>query len=468
MDTILNFFYFLLQFFQTFKYLTMVLISLRLLPRVFERSCSPVVRYTRIQVRSFTVSSQFYCSVVKPNVNVGTIGHVDHGKTTLTAAITKVLSETGGAKYVSYGEIDKAEEERLRGITINICHVGYETPERKYSHTDCPGHADYIKNMISGASQMDGAILLLAADDGAMPQTREHLLLAKQVGVKKIVIFINKADKVDDEMIELVQMEALEVATQFGFSEETPIVVGSAKLALQGDQSQFGVPSIKKLIEKLDSWIELPSRDVTSPVLMPIDNIISVTGRGTIAVGTIKQGSLVKDSPVSVVGFGHTFSTSVGGIQRFKEDTKQAYAGDHIGVNLRKLKSGQLKKGMLIVKPGSVKPTNFFEGTCYFLTKSEGGRNKPLLSGYIQMLFVDTWSIAFRLDIPPSEGTMILPGDQASVKLSMLKNMPLFVGQRFTLRENQMTIASGVVTKLNDPIPTHSGSKLSKLKIPSD
>jgi elongation factor Tu len=410
----------------------------------------------------------FFCTDVKtkPNVNVGTIGHVDHGKTTLTAAITKVLSERGAAKYFSYDMIDKAAEEKARGITINICHVGYESATRRYSHTDCPGHADYIKNMISGASQMDGAILLLAADDGAMPQTREHLLLAKQVGVKKIVVFVNKADKVDDEMIELVGMEALELLEQFGYSDQSPVVVGSAKLALDGDRSDIGVPSIERLIDALDSWVELPERDTTSPLLMPVDNVITITGRGTVVVGTIKAGVVSKDMPVQLVGFGHLISSSVSGIQRFREDVPQAVAGDHVGVNLRKVKASIAQKGMLVVKPGSVKPTNHFEAVCYFLTKSEGGRHKPVLSGYIQMLYVDTWSTAFRLDIPASEGDMVLPGDQATVKLTVLKNMPLFEGQRFTLRENKQTIASGIITKICEPIPTDAKTKLVKMKIP--
>ena len=432
-----------------------------------ELNVSPVTAYKLWT----TPAAVRFCSTTpptKPNLNVGTIGHVDHGKTTLTAAITKVLAEEGNAKFVAYDEIDKAEEERTRGITINICHVGYETAVRKYSHTDCPGHADYIKNMISGASQMDGAILLLAADDGAMPQTREHLLLARQVGVKKVVVFINKADKADEEMLELVELEASELIAEFGFSEDTPIVIGSAKLALAGDTSKYGVDSIKNLIKALDTWIDLPARDVDSPLLMPIDKIVQITGRGSVAVGTIKQGTLKKDTAVQLVGFGHVISTTVGGIQRFNEDTKQVYAGDHVGVNLRKMKAGQLKKGMLMVKPGSVVPTNHFEGTCYFLSKSEGGRSKPLMSGYIQMLYIDTVSAAFRLDIPKSEGDMVLPGDQATVKLTVLKTMPLFVGQKFTLRENKITVASGIITKLGEPIQTHSATKLIKMKIPLD
>jgi len=404
----------------------------------------------------------------KDNINVGTIGHVDHGKTTLTAAITKVLSERGRAKFLPYDKIDKAEEEKRRGITINVCHVGYETETRRYSHTDCPGHADYIKNMISGASQMDGAILLLAADDGAMPQTREHLLLARQVGIKKLVVYVNKADMVDSEMIELVECEAMEILSEYGYGDDTPVVVGSAKLALDGDESEYGVPSILKLMDTLDSWIDLPSRDTSSPLIMPIDKVVTITGRGTVAVGTVKQGALKKNSAVQVVGFGSIFNTTVGGIQRFNQDITDALAGDHVGVNLRKLKPGLLQKGMMIVTPNSIQPTNYFEGTCYFLTKSEGGRDKPVMSGYIQMLYMDTWSIAFRLDIPEDEGNMIIPGESSQIKISMLKKMPMFVGQRFTLRENKSTVASGIITKLNPHIEMPPRQKLSKLKVPDN
>jgi len=406
----------------------------------------------------------------KPNVNVGTIGHVDHGKTTLTAAITKVLHDRGqgGAKFMSYDMIDKAEEERTRGITINVCHVGYETQERRYAHTDCPGHADYIKNMISGASQMDGAILLVAADDGPMPQTREHLLLARQVGVKKVVVYVNKADKADSEMTELVEIEALELLEQFGFPSDCPVVVGSAKLALAGDTSEMGVPSIDRLLQEMDRYIDLPSRDSSSPLLMPIDKCVSITGRGAVVVGTVKFGSVSKDQAVQLVGFGVMMPSTVSGIQRFNQDIAKAHAGDHVGVLLRKIKAESVLKGMLLVKKGSVKPTNHFEGVCYFLTKGEGGRAKPFLNGYIQMLYVETWSTAFRLDIPKEEGSMIVPGDQATVKLTVLRNMPLFEGQKFTLRENKQTVATGVVSKLLEPIPTHSKSKLVKLKISTD
>jgi len=426
----------------------------------------PVFSVTRVSLLH-TGALRLCSSTSLPNVNVGTIGHVDHGKTSLTAAITKVLSSRGKAKFLSYDQIDKAEEEKARGITINVCHVGYETPTRKYSHTDCPGHADYIKNMISGASQMDGAILLVAADDGPMPQTREHLLLAKQVGVKKIVVFINKADKADEEMVELVQLETAELLQQFGFPSDAPMVVGSAKLALEGDTSPLGMPSIDTLLGVLDSYVDLPSRDTTAPFLMPIDKAVTITGRGTVVIGTVKTGTCIKDQAMHLVGFGHTITTAVGGMQRFNQDVPSVAAGDHVGLQLRKVKFNMVEKGMLLVKPGSVKPTNHFKGTCYFLTKSEGGRAKPFLSGYIQMLYVETWVVPFRLDVPEEEGDMVLPGDQATIKLTIRQTMPLFVGQKFTLRENKQTVATGIISDLLPPIPTHSKTKLVKLKIPA-
>jgi len=421
----------------------------------------------RIPISQFLLNgSRSYCCGGLPNVNVGTIGHVDHGKTSLTAAITKMQAERGKSKFMSYEMIDKAEEERNRGITINVCHVGYSTESRQYSHTDCPGHADYIKNMISGASQMDAAILLVAADDGPMPQTREHLLLAKQVGVKKIVVFINKADKADAEMVELVQLEVAELLEQHGFSDSSPMVVGSAKLALDGDTSEFGIPSIEKLLQTMDDYVDLPSRDTEASFLMPIDKGVSITGRGTVVIGTVKRGKVVKNQDLQLVGFGHVITTNAGGIQRFNQDQPSAVAGDHVGIQLRKVKNEMVEKGMLLVKPGSVTPTNHFEGTCYFLTKSEGGRAKPVMSGYIQMLYVETWVLPFRLDIPKSEGDMIIPGDQASVKLTVKSTMPLFVGQKFTIRENRQTVATGIITNLLPSIPTHSKTKLVKLKIP--
>ena len=391
-------------------------------------------------------------SYSKPNLNVGTIGHVDHGKTTLTAAITKVLSKNLQARFVDYDQIDQAPEEMARGITINIAHVGYESETRKYSHTDCPGHADYVKNMIVGASQMDGAILLMAADDGVMPQTREHVLLAKVVGVKKIIVFVNKADLVDKEMLELVELEAMELLDEFGFDHQnTPIIRGSAKLALEGDTSEYGELSIHRLLSALDNHVDLPTRDTESPFLMPIDNIISVRGRGTVVIGTVKRGKLHKKDELQVVGFGMNHKTTVGNMQIFKKDVATTVAGDNVGINIKHLKAHQLKKGMLLSKPGSFEPTNSFEGTTYFLSKAEGGRHKPVTNKYMQQLFIDTWNIIFRLDLLGG-AKMIMPGEQATVRITLPHQMPVFVGQQFTMRENNVTVATGVVTKLCDSV----------------
>jgi len=405
----------------------------------------------------------------KPNLNVGTIGHVDHGKTTLTAALTKVQSKKKQARFKDYSDIDQAPEERRRGITINIAHVGYETETRKYAHTDCPGHVDFIKNMISGASQMDGAILLVAADDGIMPQSREHIMLAKQVGVKKMVVFINKADLVDEEMLDLVELEAQELLEQFGFDvEETPIVRGSAMLALQGDTtSEHGVASIGRLLDALDSHIDVPVRDTQAPLIMPIDNVFSVQGRGTVVVGTVKQGRIRKKDSLEIVGFGHQGKASVANMQIFHQDVSQALAGENVGVNIKGPKKSDLSKGMLLITPGSITPTNHFEGTCYFLTSCEGGRAKPVLSGYIQKLHAATWSTTFRLDLPASGGTeMILPGEQATIKLSTMDRMPVLKGQCFTIRENHQTVASGIVTNTFDPINTLNFRALNKVVVP--
>jgi len=404
----------------------------------------------------------------KPNINVGTIGHVDHGKTTLTAAITKVLAKAGQSRFVGYDQIDQAPEEKARGITINIAHVGYESSTRKYAHTDCPGHADYVKNMISGASQMDGAILLVAATDGMMPQTREHILLAKQVGVRNLVVFINKADLVDEEMLELVTLEMIELLDAFGYDgENTPMIQGSALLALRGDQSKFGEPSIHQLVEALDSHIPLPQRDNQSPFLMPIDNFISVPGRGTVLIGTVKRGRVKKGAAMEVMGFGANVKTSVTGIQVFKQEVLEAQAGDNVGVNVKQVKSNMLKKGMLLTAKGSCKPTNHFDGMVYFLSKAEGGRSKPILSKYMQMIHIDTWSMSFRLDMH-RDISMIMPGEQATVRITLHANMPLMDGQHFTIRENNVTVATGRITKLYDSLDIPLNSKLAKIPIKID
>lgn len=396
------------------------------------------------------LQSHYSTNAAKPNVNVGTIGHVDHGKTTLTAAITKVLSKHGRSKFIGYDQIDQAPEEKARGITINIAHVGYESEIRKYAHTDCPGHADYVKNMISGASQMDGAILIVGGDDGLMPQTREHLLLAKQVGIKNLVIFINKADIVDEEFLELVEIEMIDLLNEFGFDgEKTPIVKGSALLALQGDQGTFGEPAIHRLIEALDTHVKVGDRDVSSPFLMPIDNIISVPGRGCVVIGTVKRGTVKLKDPLQILGFGMDSKTSVSGIQVFKQNVPSAQAGDNVGLNIKQIKAKQLKKGMIVSAQGSFDPTNHFDGTVYFLSKSEGGRAKPILNKYMQMIYIDTWFSVFRLDLLENS-KMIMPGEQATVRFTLPANMPLLQGQVFTLRENKITIGTGLITKLTN------------------
>lgn len=332
--------------------------------------------------------------------NVGTIGHVDHGKTTLTAAITKVLAQEGAARYVSYDEIDKAPEEKARGITINAAHIGYATKKRHYAHTDCPGHADYVKNMISGASQMDGAILVVAATDGTMPQTREHLLLAKQVGIDKIVVFINKADLADSETLELVELELRELLCDFGFDGiDCPVICGSALLALQGDRSEMGEPSVRRLLDAIDEYFPQPTRDVTSPVLMPIDNAFTVPGRGTIVVGTVKRGTLQRNHEVSLLGFDQNIKTSVGDVQIFRKSVPKVQAGDNVGVLLRGLKIASVQRGMLLCALGTESISNHFDGSMYLLSKGEGGRSRPLTSKYIQQIFSRTWNVPCRIDL---------------------------------------------------------------------
>ncbi|XP_012255031.2 elongation factor Tu, mitochondrial-like [Athalia rosae] len=401
--------------------------------------------------------------------NVGTIGHVDHGKTTLTAAITKVLStETGNCKYVSYDEIDKAPEEKARGITINIAHVGYRTKARRYAHTDCPGHADFIKNMISGASQMDGAILVVAATDGTMPQTREHLLLAKQVGIKHVVIYLNKADVADLEMLELVEIEVRELLTNFGYDGiNTPVIHGSALLALNGDTSNFGVPSIRKLLAALDEYIPTPQRDYDSPFILPIDSAFTVPGRGTVVVGTLKQGTLKKNATCELLGFDDQISTTVTDIQIFKRSVPEAKAGENLGALLRGVKLSRVRTGMLLCASKTMTTTNQFEAQIYLLTKAEGGRSKPMqISGYIQPLYSSTWQITCRLDLMlPPESVMLMPGEHAQTRVTLMKPMPLLEGQTFTIRENkEQTVVTGVLTKKLPSISIPS-FKLSKVKI---
>ncbi|XP_037954862.1 elongation factor Tu [Teleopsis dalmanni] len=383
----------------------------------------------------------------KPHCNVGTIGHVDHGKTTLTAAITKVLAQKGLANFVAYDQIDRAPEEKARGITINACHIGYNTLKRSYAHTDCPGHADYIKNMISGASQMDGTILVVAATDGQMPQTREHLLLAKQVGIEKIVVFINKADLVDNEVLELVELEVRELLTDFGFDGiATPVVYGSALLAMNNDTSAYGVPAIEQLLEHIDNYIPTPTRDITSPFILPIDNAFTMPGRGTVVVGTIKRGTMAKNAEADLLGFNQNIKTSIGDLQIFRKSVPQGIAGENVGALLRGVKISNVERGMLLCATGTEDISNHYDASMYLLSRAEGGRFRPMLSKYIQQLFSTTWNVPARIDlIPPNE--MLMPGEHGKVSITLHKKMVMTPGQAFTIRENEATVATGIIVK---------------------
>ncbi|XP_012284289.1 uncharacterized protein LOC105701794 isoform X2 [Orussus abietinus] len=401
--------------------------------------------------------------------NVGTIGHVDHGKTTLTAAITKFLSkENKSCKFITYDQIDRAPEEKARGITINVAHVGYATKTRRYAHTDCPGHIDFVKNMISGASQMDAAILVVAATDGAMPQTREHLLLAKQIGIKYIVVFVNKVDLMDDEVIDLVEIEVRELLSNFGYNGlKAPVIRGSALLALKEDTSEFGMPSIRNLLDAMDTHIPSVTRDYTSPFLMPIDNFFTVPGRGTVIVGTIKRGVIKKNDNAELLGFDEKFKTTISEIQIFQKVVPQALAGENVGILVRGIKIDNVHRGMILCLANSQKLSNHYEAQMYLLSSGEGGRHKPLRpSGYCQMLYSSTWSILCRLDLllPPNV-TMLMPGEHTKTRLSLLKKMPLMEGQSFTIRENRCTVATGIVTKVFPSILIDK-RKMNKVIIP--
>nr|UAM96086.1 elongation factor Tu [Hippodamia variegata] len=411
----------------------------------------------------FTTTIRRYCTDKKVNINIGTIGHVDHGKTTLTAAITKVLQKEGLASFVSYDQIDKAPEEKARGITINAAHIGYSTKKRNYAHTDCPGHADFIKNMISGASQMDGAILVVAADDGEMPQTREHLLLAKQVGIKRIIVYINKADLSDSEGLELVELEMRELLEKYGFSSECPIIYGSALAALNGDQNEYGEKSIRKLLDSIDDYIPNPERDFKSPFQMPIDNAFTIKGRGTVVVGTIKRGILKKNQECDLLGFDNLIKTTIGDIQVFKDSIPEAKAGDHVGILLRNVKAKAVTRGMELVARGSQVFTNRFKGNIYFLTHEEGGRYKPITSRYSQQLFSNTWNVPCRLDLEKGV-EMFMPGEHGPIYLTLQWKMIMTEGQPFTIRENNVTVATGIITESLEPV--YIKSALGKLVLP--
>jgi elongation factor Tu len=383
----------------------------------------------------------------KPHVNVGTIGHVDHGKTTLTAAITKVLSKEGKAEFQAFDQIDKAPEERERGITIATAHVEYETDKRHYAHVDCPGHADYVKNMITGAAQMDGAILVVAATDGPMPQTREHILLARQVGVPKIVVYMNKCDMVADaEMLDLVEMEIRELLTKYEFDgENTPIIRGSALKALEGDAEYE--KSINELMDALDTYIPEPVRDLDKPFLMPVEDVFSIKGRGTVATGRVESGAVKVNEEIEIVGIKETRKTVVTGVEMFKKQLDQAQAGDNAGVLLRGIEKTDIERGMVLAKPGSITPHTEFEAEAYILTKDEGGRHTPFFKGYKPQFYIRTTDVTGEVILP--EGTeMVMPGDKINLSVKLSQPIAMDQGLKFAIREGGRTVGAGVVTKI--------------------
>lgn len=386
----------------------------------------------------------------KPHVNIGTIGHVDHGKTSLTAAITNVLAKAGGAQARSYASIDAAPEERERGITINTAHVEYETAERHYAHVDCPGHADYIKNMITGAAQMDGAILVVSAADGPMPQTREHILLARQVGVPSIVVFLNKADMVDDpELIELVELEVRELLSKYEFpGDDCPIIVGSAVKALEGDQSEIGEPAVLKLMEAVDAFIPTPERDVDKPFLMPVEDTMTITGRGTVATGRVERGVLKAGEQIEIVGIREaTKNTVATSMEMFRKTLDTVQAGDNAGILLRGVERKDIERGQVLAKPGSIKPHTKFEGEVYILSKEEGGRHTPFFKGYRPQFYFRTTDVTGNLDLP--EGVeMVMPGDNVTIVGELIAPIAMEEGLRFAIREGGHTVGAGVVTKI--------------------
>jgi len=385
----------------------------------------------------------------KPHVNVGTIGHVDHGKTTLTAALTKVMAGLHGGEFKAYDQIDKAPEERARGITIATAHVEYQSPKRHYAHVDCPGHADYVKNMITGAAQMDGAILVCSAADGPMPQTREHILLANQVGVKYIVVYLNKADMVDDaELLELVEMEVRELLSKYKFpGDTTPIIKGSALKALEGDQSEIGVPSIIKLVDALDSYIPVPERAIDGAFLMPVEDVFSISGRGTVVTGRIERGIVKVNDEVEIVGIKDTVKTICTGVEMFRKLLDQGQAGDNVGVLLRGTKREDVERGQVLCKPGSIKPHTQFEAEVYVLTKEEGGRHTPFFKGYRPQFYFRTTDVTGACELPAGV-EMVMPGDNIQMVVELINPIAMEEGLRFAIREGGKTVGAGVVAKI--------------------
>ncbi|MDH5232743.1 MAG: elongation factor Tu [Gammaproteobacteria bacterium] len=385
----------------------------------------------------------------KPHVNVGTIGHVDHGKTTLTAALTKCMAEKHGGEFKDYANIDSAPEERARGITIATAHVEYESAERHYAHVDCPGHADYVKNMITGAAQMDGAILVCSAADGPMPQTREHILLSRQVGVPYIVVYLNKADMVDDEeLLELVEMEVRELLDQYEFpGDDTPVVIGSALKALEGDTSDIGTPSIDRLIEAMDSYIPEPERAIDGAFLMPIEDVFSISGRGTVVTGRIERGIVKVGEEVEIVGIKETTKTTVTGVEMFRKLLDEGRAGDNVGVLLRGTKREDVERGQVLAHPGTITPHTKFEAEVYVLSKEEGGRHTPFFKGYRPQFYFRTTDVTGAVELP--EGVeMVMPGDNVNMKVELIAPIAMEEGLRFAIREGGRTVGAGVVAKI--------------------
>jgi elongation factor Tu len=385
----------------------------------------------------------------KPHVNVGTIGHVDHGKTTLTAAITTILSKKFGGEAKAYDQIDAAPEEKARGITINTAHVEYETANRHYAHVDCPGHADYVKNMITGAAQMDGAILVCSAADGPMPQTREHILLARQVGVPYIVVYLNKADLVDDaELLELVEMEVRDLLNKYDFpGDDTPVIIGSARAALEGDQTEIGEPSIFRLADALDSYIPMPERAIDGTFLMPVEDVFSISGRGTVVTGRIERGIVKVGDEIEIVGLKPTVKTTCTGVEMFRKLLDQGMAGDNVGVLLRGTKREDIERGQVLAKSGSIKPHTKFTAEIYVLGKDEGGRHTPFFQGYRPQFYFRTTDVTGAVELPA--GTeMVMPGDNVSITVTLISPIAMEEGLRFAIREGGRTVGAGVVAKI--------------------
>ncbi len=385
----------------------------------------------------------------KPHMNVGTIGHVDHGKTSLTAAITKVLAKKGQAEFIDYANIDKAPEERERGITISTSHVEYESDNRHYAHVDCPGHADYVKNMITGAAQMDGAILVVSAADGPMPQTREHILLAGQVGVPAIIVFLNKADMVDDdELVELVEMEVRDLLNSYGFpGDDVPFIKGSALKALEGDESDIGEPSILKLVSAMDEYFVVPTRVIDKPFLLPVEDVFSISGRGTVVTGRIERGIIEVGKEVEIVGIKDTVKTVVTGVEMFRKLLKEGRAGENVGVLLRGTKREDIERGQVLAAPGSITPHKKFEAEIYVLSKEEGGRHTPFIGGYKPQFYFRTTDVTGSIDLP--EGVeMVMPGDNVKIIGTLINPIAMEEGLKFAIREGGRTVGAGVVSKI--------------------